>query len=746
MASRALLIEVRLLDGRYHGVGDWPPSPFRLYQSLVAGAYGGRWRGEESDDESEKDAAFRWLEALAPPHIAAPPKVDGKATTYFVPNNDIDAVDGDPRRVSEIRAGKLVRPILLAADAPLLYAWPFDDGEAHALRLCALAERLHTLGRGIDAAFARAEVCDWSQAEARLADHPGPISRPGGPGDPKVNPFCPVRGSLDSLRKRHAAGATRLSLRREGRGTVTLFEQPPKPVARAVAYDRAPARLLFDVRNATDPSAFRPVAQEQASLVAAAVREVGAWRLKRLLGGRDLEIDRLVVGRGATAHDVERRVRIIPLPTIGHVHASPSIRRVLVEIPPDCPLPYGAVMAALANQTLDRVDVDTGEIVEDERTKDAMLVPADDDGMLWHYGIGERASHRWQTVTPAALSEAKPRGRVGGVERGTAEERAAGAVAQSLRHAGFDWRGTTIRVQSEPFRRRGARADDFLADRFAGRLRHVEIAFPEPVHGPLVIGDGRWLGLGVMAPVREGPPAVHIFAIDPSEAPPVAAREQLTRALRNAVMARVDDEMGGERGRRGKKLPTFFTGHVEDGAPARSSRHEHLFFLADDADGDGRIDRLAVIAPHLADRTVPYDPDRRSKMQSYLELLDSALAGLTILRAGRAGAPHLGRVPEPGNDDPIFGSANVWISLTPYRTTRYPKGGNLMEAAAADLIAESVRRGLPRPAVEAVQFVPVSKGGGLGLRARLRFGSAVKGPLLLGRDSHAGGGLFAADG
>ena len=49
MASRALLIEVRLLDGRYHGAGDWPPAPFRLFQALVAGAYGGRWRAEPDE-------------------------------------------------------------------------------------------------------------------------------------------------------------------------------------------------------------------------------------------------------------------------------------------------------------------------------------------------------------------------------------------------------------------------------------------------------------------------------------------------------------------------------------------------------------------------------------------------------------------------------------------------------------------------------------------------------------------------
>jgi len=36
--SNALLISIRLHDGRYHGTGDGPPAPARLFQALVAGA------------------------------------------------------------------------------------------------------------------------------------------------------------------------------------------------------------------------------------------------------------------------------------------------------------------------------------------------------------------------------------------------------------------------------------------------------------------------------------------------------------------------------------------------------------------------------------------------------------------------------------------------------------------------------------------------------------------------------------
>ena len=125
MNAGALLVEVRFVEGRYHGRNDWPPSPFRLFQALVAGAYGGRW---VSEPENEKDAAFSWLESLDPPHIAAPPREKGASASYFVPNNDLDAVGGDPLRVSEIRVRKAVSTSLFNHRTPVLYAWRFARG------------------------------------------------------------------------------------------------------------------------------------------------------------------------------------------------------------------------------------------------------------------------------------------------------------------------------------------------------------------------------------------------------------------------------------------------------------------------------------------------------------------------------------------------------------------------------------------------------------------------------------------
>ena len=212
-----LLVSARFHDGRYHGRPDWPPSPARLFQALVAGAaQGGTLAAEDW-------RAFGWLESLKPPVIAAPPMRAGQSLRNYVPNNDLDAVGGDPRRVEEIRAPKLIRPILFDAETPLLYLWPFDDvveAQANAHRICAIAERLYQLGRGVDMAWAWGEILSAEQAEVRIAAQDGAVYRPiRGAGGTTL--AIPLEGSVASLVERY------LEMRKRFR---TLYQ--PKPTRR----------------------------------------------------------------------------------------------------------------------------------------------------------------------------------------------------------------------------------------------------------------------------------------------------------------------------------------------------------------------------------------------------------------------------------------------------------------------------------------------------------------------------------
>ncbi len=631
--AQVLLVAVRGLDGRYHGAGDWPPSPARLFQALIAGAGIG---GPVPDDVR---TALQWLEGLPPPIIAAPVATEGQPRfTWYVPNNDLDTVGGDPRRIAEVRAGKDVRARLFDQEVPWLYAWTHDDvgGEDDRARaVCSLSERLYQFGRGVDLAWAWGEVLrNDGELAQRLMDYPGRVFRPSGTGEGQ-SLLCPEPGSLKSLLSRYEAGARRFAMkppessRKAGR---TFFLQAPKPRFRLVAYDSPPVRRVYELRRPGAEGSFGSWPLDRTTDLVVRLRDKAAERLRRGLPQRILDVERCLVGRkadGADASPSDQRIRIVPLPSIGHRHADSSIRRILVEVPSGSLVRADDAQWAFSGLTVE-VDASTGKITLD-------CVPSEDTRILEHFGVcaGNADSQRtgrsrtWRTVTPAALPSGVTRRRNSpgrtpkdlndDAERLAAVHAAASGVAQALRHAQVPVRAEVIRVQREPFGGNGERAELFAeGTRFQKhRLWHVEITFGAPVAGPLVIGDGRFLGLGVMAPVKTVP-AVHVFAIERGLDLGLDS-DRLTHALRRAVMARVRDALGLRPDNKNveplpvsigplptdalglrpdnKNVPSYFSGHHENGKPASREVAPHLLFVFDPPRR-----RFLVLAPHLADR------------------------------------------------------------------------------------------------------------------------------------------------
>ena len=76
-------------------------------------------------------------------------------------------------------------------------------------------------------------------------------------------------------------------------------------------------------------------------------------------------------------------------------------------------------------------------------------------------------------------------------------------MLQALRHARIRSAVEDIQVQREPFDAHGERVEAFApGTRFSKhQLWHVKITFSEAIAGPLVIGNGRFLGLGILAPL-----------------------------------------------------------------------------------------------------------------------------------------------------------------------------------------------------------------------------------------------------
>jgi CRISPR-associated protein Csb2 len=719
---RYLTIHVRAHEGRYHGDGDEPPSPFRLFQALVAGA------GLSGPLEEQTRDALAWLEGLPDaPIIAAPHTRRGQSVSMFMPNNDLDKFDGDVRNIAKTRLAKKVwRPSLFDARVPWVYAWPFEDAdEGHASAICALSEKLYQLGRGVDMAWACGEIVDESTLEQRITEYNGVLRHPGA-GDGLLL-ACPHAGSLKSLERRYQARRFRHEAGRR------VFVQPPKPSYRQVAYESAQARQVFELRSATDSERRAAWPLTGASSLVVAARDAARARLSAALPTRINEIERYLVGRtldGSNRAPAASRVRIIPVPSIGMHYADRGIRRLLVEVPAVCALRSDDVHWGFSGAELR--DPETGEL------KDVVLVSTDDDEMLRHYGV-TRSARVFRSVTPVAVPNDAKRRRTEptrqaveaklGIERVVETASARAAVVQALRHANVHTAVDSIHVQREPFDSAGARVEPFaIGTRFeTQRLWHVEISFAAPVGGPLLLGDGRFLGLGLMAPVPGMVPGIHSFVVIGglvNDAQPL----NLARALRRAVMARVQVVIGA----RERKLHPYFSGHEDDGTPLRQAGASHLAFAY-----EPRARRLLVIAPHILERRSPMKQESER-----LSLLDTALDGFRELRAGPAG--RLALSPTPLDDDtaaPLLGRSRMWESVTPYVVTRHAKAASATEAVAVDVRAECRRRELPEPTV-VVRSVHSVPGTGLTADLRLTFARAVSGPLLLGRTRFLGGGLF----
>ncbi len=432
-------------------------------------------------------AAFCWLEQRDPPEIIVPEARPASRYTLFVPNND-----GDKKFDRQDRlASKIVRPHRLTARSQepehgqrLHYLWSIPEGQwsavaAHARVLCGEARYLIALGWGIDQAVG--DGCILTEDDAtKLAGErwkPWPEMRNGRP-----SLRVPTEGSLKDLEEVHASFLKRWSKDRFN---------PSRRLRRfnSVMYVKAgglPKRRWAEF-ELPEGVAFR---QEDVVKVAAMLRSLTCdeqrYRNRQDFGEQFPNDEPAVYLAGHVEGNRRKspaRFSYLPLPTIGHEHADGMIRRLLIAEP------YGGdgsraqwAQQRLQNQVLrDAEGNDRGVLLRLWRTRSRAMV-----GLY----VGEQLS--WSTVTPVILPGYDDGKYVKaeklfleGVEQAGL---AAGAVAEVvLRKAPF-WPGSQ-------------HPRHYYRPAYLERLPgwHAYVVFREPVPGPLAIGAGRHVGLGVLA-------------------------------------------------------------------------------------------------------------------------------------------------------------------------------------------------------------------------------------------------------
>ena len=187
-----LQIEVIFTAGHFHGE-EWPPSPARLFQALVAASHQG---AHGLIHQAVRDDALRWLEKQEPPSIVAPEAVRQREHLInYVPNND-DGLGGD----AHVRTDKGLGAWFFPQSSAVAYQWPISaeaDATKQADVVAAMSSLIVCVGRTVDLAYARGQLLEGEvPAKAVQRKRWQPAERDGG------RWLAPAAGFLELLDRR----------------------------------------------------------------------------------------------------------------------------------------------------------------------------------------------------------------------------------------------------------------------------------------------------------------------------------------------------------------------------------------------------------------------------------------------------------------------------------------------------------------------------------------------------------------
>ena len=309
-----LRVTVDWLEGRYHGV-EWPPSPWRVYQALVAGS------AMECRRAPELEAALRHLEALSAPVITAPRAAALRAVRAPVPDNDGDVVLALHAKGKATAARKMAAELASLRtrrarrfEGPVTYEWEASaETPGHFQALSAIARSVSAVGQGIDLALARAELLEAPTRPRGVRYTPSP--------DGRLALGVPWRGGFDALEARYRRERSRIG----PRSVATRIEASPRRQGYRSELELPPVRwAAFSLRTLDD----RPLIVDGArgTQVAAMVRHAIHHAAK--CAGLDAGLISELMGHGG-----DGRISVQPLPNVGYLHADGRIRRVLLVAP-----------------------------------------------------------------------------------------------------------------------------------------------------------------------------------------------------------------------------------------------------------------------------------------------------------------------------------------------------------------------------------------------------------------------------
>ncbi len=559
-----IAIEVNFLTGRYCAAShhdrrqpEWPPHGARLFSAMVAA-----WADCEPTDDAEREA-LEWLESRPPPQISAPNVIPRSVVSHFVPVNDVGVISTSPyhTRFSSIRdlltqwdeektsAGRFTpkskrirRGIDKKRDVSSIVKFTKDSKQA-----LKDAQALMPEGRVKKERFfpsvTLAPSCESGSDDAGTATvrcgHSPPVVYSWSE-DPKPE----IAVALDRLLSRvtrlgHSSSlvSCRLRVRQAeptylpGRGPVILRWVR---TGQLEALEREHERHL-GVRVRHLPSVAVPYRElrprHDRSRQASTPKTAGDWIVFELLPRhrslpmtRTVEVTRLLrdsllshardpLPEGLSGHcsngspTKKPHVSFLALPNVGHEFGDGRLMGLAVSLPNDLEslartvtlAGIGAWERAQGGESL-RLTMGRHGVVEIVRRQGPHAL------VSLRRGLWARQSRSWVSVSPVALPKHPGNfGKGSYSKRARAWRRAEELVADSCEHVGLP-RPARVQVSLNPYVTGARPVRDFPSFRqgrgqgFIRRLVHAAVDFDQPVRGPLLLGSGRFLGLGLMRP------------------------------------------------------------------------------------------------------------------------------------------------------------------------------------------------------------------------------------------------------
>lgn len=555
-----LAIEVELLTGRYAATqyndrsrAEWPPHPARFFSALVAALY-----DREPVDKCEEDA-LRWLEEQPAPQLDVDLQVSeevGRRQVHsvFVPVNDVSLV-GDPEaelrkareqlaelerseQTDEVKAQvkkarkavgreekKLAKfldsqqaaprnpskedlkrgtallperrnrqertfPVVVPERSSFAFLWPEAEPAEHLEALRRLCDRVTRLGHS--SSLVRCVIVERSIEPTlvpyKFGEH---VLRVVGPGQLE---------RLEEAYKRHQAIDPRVLPAHPQRYGEPGREDPRRP--RSVFTD---TWIVLERIDGSRPLASRAI-DLAVALRRALIENHGQENLPAVLSGHDATGE-----RASHAH-----LAIVPLPWVGHDHSDGSVQGLALITPRSITSDEReALMRLLAKWETECGDKDDDYAIELGTPSDLgrplqirlRRVEVPNKATL-HATRWCKASRRFITATPIALDR-HPGNLRSNVDRTAhkAAAEAASSIEDACERIGLP-RPSDVSISLAPLLPGAQHVRQFAPwPPQPGRARrarvHAEIVFPEAVCGPVLLGAGRYFGLGLCLPIAD---------------------------------------------------------------------------------------------------------------------------------------------------------------------------------------------------------------------------------------------------